>query len=262
MVTMLSSLITYCLSLITSLPLGGVGGGWETFLIIVVAVLPALLLGYYLWYIDSKREPAVWLIGSVLLGALVCLPVVYLKGIFSSLLFSPAGVPVSLFESVVDTFCLEAVLEEVFKFVAFFLVVFRNRYFDEHYDGIIYAACVGLGFAAVENVFYLFNQPGWELLPVLRAILSVLGHSAYAVLMGYYYSLYRFVSRTRLNLIFTLLIPILVHAVFNTLLLPFWGGLSMFLFFAFCIFIHRTCKKKIAIHLANDIGFMNENYRI
>ena len=256
MITMLSSLI----SLLAALPLEG--GGGRLFLIIIVAVLPALLLGYYLWYIDSKREPAVWLIGSVVLGALVCLPVVYLKGILSSVLFSPAGVPVSLFESVVDTFCLDAVLEEVFKFVAFFLVVFRNRYFDEHYDGIIYAACVGLGFAAVEDIFYLFSQPEWEVLPVLRSILSVLGHSAYAVLMGYYYSLYRFVSRTRRNLVFVLLIPILVHAVFNTLLLPFWGGLSMFLFFAFCVFIHRTCRKKIAIHLANDIGFMNENYRI
>lgn len=232
------------------------------FLIIVVAVLPAALLGCYLWSIDSKREPTRWLLGSVLLGGIICLPVIYLKGILSSLLFSPAGMPVTLFESVVDTFLVEAVLEEIFKFLAFWLVVFRNRYFDEHFDGIIYAAAVALGFAAVENYFYLNEQPGWEVLPVLRSILSVLGHYAYAVLMGYYYSVWRFVSRTRLNLVFILLLPIVVHAVFNTLLLPFWGGLSMFIFFAFCIFIHRTCKKKIAIHLANDIGFMNEHYRI
>ena len=82
MITMLSSLI----SLLAALPLEG--GGGRLFLIIIVAVLPALLLGYYLWYIDSKREPAVWLIGSVVLGALVSLPVVYLKGILSSVLFS------------------------------------------------------------------------------------------------------------------------------------------------------------------------------
>ena len=234
----------------------------ETFLIIVVAVLPAALLGFYLWSKDSKREPTRWLLGSVLLGGIICLPVIYLKGVLSSLLFSPAGIPVTLFESVADTLLVEAVLEEIFKFLAFWLVVFRNRYFDEHFDGIIYAAAVALGFAVVENYFYLSNQPSWEFLPVLRSVLSVLGHSAYAVLMGYYYSVYRFVSRTRLNLVFILLLPILTHAVFNTLLLPFWGGLSMFFFFAFCIFIHRTCKKKIAIHLANDIGFMNENYRI
>lgn len=232
------------------------------FLIIVVAILPAALLGCYLWSIDSKREPTRWLLGSVLLGGIICLPVIYLKGILSSLLFSPAGMPVTLFESVVDTFLVEAVLEEIFKFLAFWLVVFRNRYFDEHFDGIIYAAAVALGFAVVENYFYLNDQPSWEVLPVLRSILSVLGHYAYAVLMGYYYSVWRFVNRTRLNLVFILLLPIVVHAVFNTLLLPFWGGLSMFIFFAFCIFIHRTCKKKIAIHLANDIGFMNENYRI
>ena len=234
----------------------------HTFLIIVVAILPAALLGFYLWSIDSKREPTILLLGSVLLGGIVCLPVIYLKDVLSSLLFSPAGMPVSLSESVVDVVFLEAVLEEVFKFLAFWLVVFRNRYFDEHFDGIIYAAAVALGFAAVENYFYLNDQPKWEFLPVLRSILMVLGHYAYAVLMGYYYSLYRFVNRSRLNLVFILLLPIVVHAVFNTLLLPFWGGLSMFFFFAFCVFIHRTCKKKIAIHLANDIGFMNENYRI
>ena len=38
------------------------------------------------------------------------------------------------------------------------LVLRRNPHFDERMDGIVYAVCVGLGFAAVENVMYFDNE--------------------------------------------------------------------------------------------------------
>lgn len=236
--------------------------GLGSFLVVIVAILPAILFGGYLYYIDSKREPAVWLLLGVVLGVLICLPVDYIEEELSGLLFPPSGKPDSLFESVVSSLLVSAIPEETLKLLAFLLLVFRNRHFDEHFDGIIYAASVSLGFAAVENVNYLLEQPGWAVLPVVRSCLLVLGHYACAVLMGYYYSLYRYVNSKRLHLYLVLLMPILVHTIFTTLLVPFWGGLSVFLFFLFCYYIHRTCKNKIAFHLANDMGFMNENYRI
>ena len=234
----------------------------ENVLVILIAILPAILLGGYLYYIDSKREPVLWLLLGVVLGVLVFLPATYAEEFISTYLFPPSGKPEGLLESVADSLLVVAIPEETLKLLAFILVVFRNRHFDEHFDGIIYAATVGLGFAAVENVYYLLDQPGWAVIPVVRSILQVLGHYACAVLMGFYYSLYRYVNSKRLNLFLVLLMPILVHTVFNTLLVPFWGGLSVFLFFLFCWFIHRTCRNKIAFHLANDMGFMSENYKI
>lgn len=35
------------------------------------------------------------------------------------------------------------------------LLLRNNPYFDEHFDGIVYAVCIGMGFAAIENVLYL-----------------------------------------------------------------------------------------------------------
>jgi len=50
-------------------------------------------------------------------------------------------------------------IEELVKFVAFYLVAFNNPYNDEAIDPAIYMIAVALGFAALENIFYII-QPG------------------------------------------------------------------------------------------------------
>ena len=69
------------------------------------------------------------------------------------------------------------------------VVVRKNKYFDERIDGIVYAVAISMGFAAFENVLYLVdNYEEWLSVGLSRAVLSVPGHYAFAVLMGYYYS--------------------------------------------------------------------------
>ena len=117
----------------------------------------------------------------------------------------------------VSPFFVAALPEESFKLLALWLVLRKNRNFDEHYDGIVYAVCVGLGFAAVENVFYVFSDDDWAEVAILRALLAVPGHYAFAVLMGYYYSLYHFVDRTPQTAICILLVPFVAHGVYDAL---------------------------------------------
>ncbi len=50
-------------------------------------------------------------------------------------------------------------IEEVLKFVAFYFVAYHNPYNDEALDPAIYMIAVALGFAALENIFYVL-QPG------------------------------------------------------------------------------------------------------
>lgn len=50
-------------------------------------------------------------------------------------------------------------IEEVLKFIAFYLIAFHNPYNDEAIDPAIYMIAVALGFAALENIFYVL-QPG------------------------------------------------------------------------------------------------------
>jgi RsiW-degrading membrane proteinase PrsW (M82 family) len=46
-------------------------------------------------------------------------------------------------------------IEEIGKMLPFLIVVLRLRHFDEPLDGIIYASFIALGYAAVENYYYL-----------------------------------------------------------------------------------------------------------
>ena len=82
------------------------------------------------------------------------------------------------------------VVEECGKFLVVYWFVFRRPVFDEPIDGIVYAVTAALGFAALENVVYLFAAYSETLalpleLSVLRAVLSVPGHALMSSMWGY-----------------------------------------------------------------------------
>ncbi len=53
-------------------------------------------------------------------------------------------------------------IEELSKLLPFLLVVLRFRAFDEPLDGLVYASFIALGYAAVENYYYLDFLTGLE----------------------------------------------------------------------------------------------------
>ena len=108
------------------------------------------------------------------------------------------------------------------KYLFFWFLVSRNPYFDERMDGIVYAACVGMGFAGFENIGYLLlNLDNLAMLGIARGLLSVPGHFFYAVFMGYYYSLAIYGSRRhrRLYYLLAFLVPFLFHGTFDSAVL-------------------------------------------
>ena len=158
------------------------------------AILPPLLLWIYIWRHDAQPEPTGQLLKAVLFGVGIIIPVALLENVIEFFLLGEGAT--TLLGTTIDAFFVAALPEESFKLLALWLVLRRNRYFDEHYDGIVYAVCIGLGFAAVENIFYVFADDNWAGVAILRALLAVPGHYAFAVMMGYYYSLYHFVDRS------------------------------------------------------------------
>jgi RsiW-degrading membrane proteinase PrsW (M82 family) len=77
-----------------------------------------------------------------------------------------------------------AVIEESCKFIPIALYLFRKSFFNEHTDGIIYFALVGLGFGVPENILYAFSfgtKAGW-----LRVIMTPLFHAATTAIVGYF----------------------------------------------------------------------------
>jgi RsiW-degrading membrane proteinase PrsW (M82 family) len=99
-----------------------------------------------------------------------------------------------------------------------YLVVRKSKDFDQHYDGIVYAVFVSLGFAVIENIMYVVD--GGMNIAALRAVLTIPGHGFFGVLMGYYFSLAHFHNGTGSLLYWlkALLYPILFHGVYDFIL--------------------------------------------
>ena len=166
--------------------------------------------------------------------------------------------PTDLWSSTAQAFLLAAVPEEAAKLFALWLILRKNPYFDEHFDGIVYAVCVGLGFAAIENVFYVLqSEEEWLTVGVVRSLLAVPGHYAFAVLMGFYYSLYHFVDHSKKTAICILLVPVIAHGIYDAIAFigvvsAAIGGISFLVLVLFCIKMHKVAKKKIVAQIERD----------
>lgn len=230
-------------------------------IILTVALLPAILLLLYIWKKDTQKEPTSWLVKGVLLGVAICVPVSIIEMGIASVLFGEGGSPTNLTGTTTMAFIVAALPEESFKLLALWLVLRKNPYFDEHFDGIVYAVCVGLGFAAIENVFYIVGEEeNWMGVAVSRALLAVPGHYAFAILMGYYYSVYHFIDHTPKVAACVLLVPVAAHGVYDALAMsgivnPYIGGISFFILIWFCIKMHKEARTKVLALIEKDKSY-------
>ena len=222
------------------------------------AILPAFLLGLYIWKKDPKPEPTKQLIKAAAWGIAICLPVAFVELIIQKGLFFPTGgAPITLFGTTIEAFFVAALPEEAAKLFALWLVLRKNPYFDEHFDGIVYAVYVGLGFAVFENIFYVLGSEDWMTTAIMRALLAVPGHYAFAILMGYYYSVYHFVDHSKKKAAAILLVPFLAHGVYDALAMsssvnPIVGGVCFMVLIYFCIKMQRVAQRKVQDLITKD----------
>ena len=158
-------------------------------IIIFCGILPAILLVFYIYLRDRyQREPLGQILKAVFYGVISAGIAIVLESSLKSigmLIDQPATWIGALWNAFVGA----AMPEEATKLLMLWLLLRRNKYFDERFDGIVYACCIGMGFAGTENVLYLFgNIENWQSVAVSRAIFAVPGHFMFAVAMGYFYS--------------------------------------------------------------------------
>jgi RsiW-degrading membrane proteinase PrsW (M82 family) len=185
---------------------------------LLLALLPAILLAAFIYWKDAKKEPVSWLAKAFGLGITIVFPIIIVEIWMGKLLFA-GGEPTTLFGGIMKAFFEAALPEEALKLFALWILLRKNPYFDEHFDGIVYAVYIGLGFAALENVFYILDAEDWVTVGIMRALLSVTGHYAYAVIMGYYYSLYHFVDKSARSAFLALFLPFLAHGMYDAILM-------------------------------------------
>lgn len=187
----------------------------------------------------------------------ICVPVAFLEMGIESTLFGLGGEPSSILDTTTMAFLVTALPEDSFKLLALWIVLRKNPFFDEHFDGIVYAVCIGLGFAAIENIFYVLSEEEWAGVAITRALLTVPGHYAFAILMGYYYSIYHFVNHSTKIATCILLVPVVAHGICDALAMsglvnPYVGGVSFLVLIYFCIKIHKISRSKVQSLLKKD----------
>ena len=159
---------------------------------ILSAVLPGvLLLACILWADRKQPEPWQLIVKGVVCG-IISLGVMRLFWFYMPDYFAWAAMKDTMIEKLRDAFLYAAIPEEMAKLMMLWAVVSRNSFFDEPRDGIVYAVCVGLGFATLENIDYISAYENWAGIALSRATVSVPVHYLCAVLMGYYYANARF----------------------------------------------------------------------
>ena len=227
-------------------------------IIIILALLPVIVLLYYIWKKDPIPEPASQLRKAFFYGVMISMPVSIVEMAVSSALFGPGGTYSSLFGATIEAFFVAAIPEECAKWLALWLIIRNNKDFDERFDGIVYAVFVSLGFAAIENVSYLFsNLDSWMEVGVARALLAVPGHYAFGVLMGYYLSMYHFVNKSKYNRNLILIAPIMAHGTYDAIAMSgttdtLVGSLSTLILIFFCYQLQKHCQERVLTHARHD----------
>lgn len=114
-----------------------------------------------------------------------------------------------------SSFLILSFIEEFVKFAAVYVAVKGSKYLDEPVDYMIYMITGALGFAAIENTLFLFQKDSgivFEII-VLRAVGATLLHALASGFIGFYWA--------KRKLILGLIIAVLLHALFNYLVLKF-----------------------------------------
>jgi RsiW-degrading membrane proteinase PrsW (M82 family) len=150
-----------------------------TFGLLVLAILPGFVIVQRYYAKDHlQKEPISVVLRSFYWGAALILP----AGMFETL-FTLPQTP-STIDLAIHYILIVGITEEIAKYVAIKFYSARNEAFNEHFDGIVYGACVGGGFATFENIFYVLEH-GFAV-GVLRAFLSVPGHILWGAIIGHW----------------------------------------------------------------------------
>jgi RsiW-degrading membrane proteinase PrsW (M82 family) len=183
----------------------------------VSALVPSLLLAWYFYSHDVRREPARAVWSTFGLGVMSIAPTLLVDWPISKFLVSPLTNPFAYGPA--EAFLVAAIPEEFFKFCVLYWYARRRRWFDEPMDGVVYGAIASLGFATFENVLYCMS--GGLFVAGMRAVTSVPGHAFWGAIMGYFVGIAHFSPPAQRGkwLLRALGWPILLHGAYDTGLL-------------------------------------------
>lgn len=224
--------------------------------LIILSLAPVAFLLWYFDHLDKRKESRkflwkifMWGILAALISGLVEYGLAtYIGDIFSS----------SYINLIILAFVYTALIEEFAKYWVVKRKAYHNIEFDEYYDGVIYCVVASLGFAALENIFYVIE--GGIYVAVIRAILAVPAHALFGAIMGYYFGKAKFQKdkKTEKKLLAKgLLLAVFFHGVYDLLLMSESIFALLVIPMILGLFIHIRHKIK-QLHFLDRIGGVRE----
>jgi RsiW-degrading membrane proteinase PrsW (M82 family) len=158
-----------------------------------------------------------------------------------------------------DAFLSSSLLEEFFKWFILFFIIYPYVDFNEPFDGIVYGVAVSLGFATIENIFYLIaNGVGNAM---VRALLPVSSHALFGVIMGFYIGKAKFTEGNKVKwVILSLLLPFILHGFYDYILLS--QEYCIYIIFPFMIFLWWFGLRQVKIARGLSAKHLKKKYSV
>ena len=181
--------------------------------LLALSIAPGIAICLFIYFKDRhNKEPIGLLLMSFVLGMLATVPAIIIQLLSGSSLDEMESK--SYKDIAVFAFGVVAISEELSKFVMLRFYAFNKKSFDEPFDGIMYAVMVGMGFATLENIGYVFEH-GFGT-GILRMFMAVPAHATFAVLMGYHVGLAKYdYSNRGKHFLLALFWPVLFHGAYD-----------------------------------------------
>lgn len=187
---------------------------------ICAGIIPMMVYPVFFYWMDRYEKEPVALLALVFAWGFF--PAAILSLISQLLLNTPVMLldESGIASEVLGGIFFAPITEEIFKGLAVALVFFvLQGEFDGIFDGIIYGAMVGFGFAAIENILYFLNADGDPALIVLRAVVFGLNHALYTSMIGIGFGIARYNRSAFVRIaapLGGLIVAIALHMAHNT----------------------------------------------
>lgn len=205
-----------------------------------IALAPIVVILTYIYIKDKYNKEPLWMLFFSILGGMISIAAV--------LITAPILADIAVYFIDVETafyraFLEAGFLEELFKYLVLIIFIWPSKDFDEEFDGIVYAVYVSMGFALVENIMFVF---GYGLSAgVLRAVTAVPAHAIFAISMGYYLGLAKFLPKKRsLYLILAFVSAWLMHGFYDYFIMAGYKWLLL-VFIVYLIWMYIFGFKRI-----------------
>ena len=194
------------------------------------SVAPVALLLWYIYRKDSIKEPRYMLFRAFCLGAVATLPILIAELFFDVIFSTDAEEVGSGLVLLISVFMGVGIIEEFFKWLIVRFACYNSKHFDESFDAIVYAVFVSLGFAAIENLMYVFTSvlsgfASTVLTIIARFVTAVPEHCFLGIIMGFFFAkakkaqVQEKIIEEGIYILLGLFVPTILHTLYDYFLM-------------------------------------------